>query len=73
MVHYEAALRATQGARPYQEDTAEIWPRPPGADGGWPNFSERLPLQPGFLVTVLADGMGGHAGAYTCSADSTPQ
>jgi PPM family protein phosphatase len=65
MVYYEAALRATQGARPYQEDTAEIWPRPVGGDG-WPSDG-RPGLEPGSLVTVLADGMGGHAGGSLAS------
>jgi PPM family protein phosphatase len=66
MVQYESALRATQGARPYQEDTAEIWPRPSGTDGGV-NFNSRPLLPPGHLVAVLADGMGGHAGGSLAS------
>ena len=68
MVQYEAALRATQGARPYQEDTAEIWPRPTGVEHA-PSFGpdQRPTLPPGNLVTVLADGMGGHAGGSLAS------
>jgi PPM family protein phosphatase len=64
-VHYDAALRATQGARAYQEDTADIWPRPAGVEG-WPVPGRPL-LPPGHLVAVLADGMGGHAGGSLAS------
>jgi PPM family protein phosphatase len=59
-------MRATQGARPYQEDTAEIWPRPLLGNGEpWPSHRPLPPI--GQMVTVLADGMGGHAGGALAS------
>jgi PPM family protein phosphatase len=63
-VHFEAAMRTTQGARPYQEDTAEIWPRPATGVSG---LGQRPALPAGQLVAVLADGMGGHAGGALAS------
>src|ERR671918_599588 len=61
MPFYESAWRATQGARSYQEDTAIIWPGSelPGPAPGV--------LEPGQLLAVLADGMGGHAGGAIAS------
>jgi PPM family protein phosphatase len=58
---YEAAWRATQGARSYQEDTAIVWP---GSTLPDPAPSA---LEPGQLLAVLADGMGGHAGGAIAS------
>jgi serine/threonine protein phosphatase PrpC len=58
MVQFQSAVRASQGARRYQEDAALIWPIAPVAPGA---------KGPERLVTVLADGMGGHAGGATAS------
>jgi protein phosphatase len=60
MYTYDRALRATRGAREYQEDTAVIWP---GDDSAAPadDVTGRR------LVAVLADGMGGHAGGALAS------
>ena len=63
MLTFDRAVRATRGARDYQEDAALLWP---GDD----------PLQPGVvavarddghLFAILADGMGGHAGGALAS------
>jgi serine/threonine protein phosphatase PrpC len=61
MHSYEAAGRAIKGARSYQEDTAIIWP-----GSALPDPAPRA-LQPGQLLAVLADGMGGHAGGAIAS------
>jgi len=60
MVIFEHACRATQGARPYQEDMAAFWP---GTD---PTVAAS-PETSGHLVAVLADGMGGHTGGALAS------
>ncbi|HKZ96512.1 MAG TPA: protein phosphatase 2C domain-containing protein [Hyphomicrobiaceae bacterium] len=63
MTPFEHASRATRGARSYQEDTATVWPGPdPSGSGTGANGS-----QPGELVAILADGMGGHAGGALAS------
>ena len=49
------AIKASQGARSYQEDAASVW-RPAGAADGAAR-----------LLAVLADGMGGHAGGAIAS------
>ncbi len=50
-----AAAAASQGARPYQEDTSAIWQPPVEAEGDAP------------LLAVVADGMGGHVSGEVAS------
>lgn len=59
---FEHASRASKGARDYQEDTALVWP---GRDTG--PTAMRAPDGAVPLVTVLADGMGGHIGGALAS------
>jgi len=64
MLKFQHASRASQGARPYQEDASAVWPGPgevtaSGADGP-PDGTD--------LVAILADGMGGHAGGALASS-----
>lgn len=66
LVGFEAAIRATQGARSYQEDTALTWPPAPG-QLHLPPFSPAGQKADGTLAAVLADGMGGHAGGALAS------
>ena len=59
---YEHAVRATIGARSYQEDASVFWPSPKGMmppASGW--------VPDGHCIAVLADGMGGHAGGALAS------
>ena len=59
---FEAARRASQGVRNNQEDCAVLWP------GGDDPFAPATDLcEAGRLDTVLADGMGGHAGGALAS------
>jgi protein phosphatase len=57
-VKFQAAIRASQGARSYQEDAAAVW-QPPDVDAG--------AAEPTRLLAILADGMGGHAGGAIAS------
>ena len=50
-----AAAAASQGARPYQEDTSAIWQPPVEVEGDAP------------LLAVVADGMGGHVSGEVAS------
>lgn len=61
MLTFHHATRASQGARPYQEDAAAVWP-------GRSPLVPRDRLPPGIdLVVALADGMGGHAAGDVAS------
>ncbi|MGE5511924.1 MAG: PP2C family protein-serine/threonine phosphatase [Bacteroidota bacterium] len=64
MLRFRHATRASQGARSYQEDAAAVWP------SGTPSPVPRDASPAGNdarLVTILADGMGGHAGGAIAS------
>ena len=63
MLTYDHANRASQGARPYQEDSAAIWPSDDPLTAGLP---AALPSDTTVLA-VLADGMGGHVGGALAS------
>lgn len=65
MLTFDYAVRATKGAREYQEDKAVMWP---DADGPWSPTASAQILQDGTRLAVLADGMGGHAGGALASA-----
>lgn len=54
----QVAIRASQGARSYQEDAATVWLPPDDAAGA---------AEPTRLLAILADGMGGHAGGAIAS------
>jgi protein phosphatase len=64
MLKYVHASRASQGARPYQEDASAVWP----GDGDLVPATPAEPPDGTNLVAVLADGMGGHAGGAIASA-----
>ncbi|MGD9802987.1 MAG: PP2C family serine/threonine-protein phosphatase [Hyphomicrobiaceae bacterium] len=64
MLKFQHASRATQGARPYQEDASAVWP---GPDFVAPS-NAAAPPEGTALVAVLADGMGGHAGGALASS-----
>ena len=53
------AVKASQGGRSYQEDSADVWQAPDGADLGSADATQ--------LLAILADGMGGHAGGAIAS------
>jgi PPM family protein phosphatase len=58
-VKLQYAVRASQGGRSYQEDSAVVW-QAPAASGSEGADATRL-------LAVLADGMGGHAGGAIAS------
>jgi PPM family protein phosphatase len=62
MLTFDRAVRATQGARDYQEDAAVVWP----GDNPW-QPSVALCAEDGSFLAILADGMGGHAGGALAS------
>ncbi len=62
MIAFDRASCSTQGARPYQEDSALLWPADGIARAHSPGCSQN-----GELVAILADGMGGHAGGALAS------
>lgn len=64
MLSFDAAARATQGARHYQEDMAAIWP---GTDDPFLPGAADPRVMDRELIAVLADGMGGHAGGALAS------
>lgn len=57
-VKLQVAIRASQGARSYQEDAAAVWMSPADDVGA---------AEPTRLLAILADGMGGHAGGAIAS------
>jgi serine/threonine protein phosphatase PrpC len=57
-VKLQYAVKASQGGRSYQEDSATVW-QPEGADRDGAGGTE--------LLAILADGMGGHAGGAIAS------
>jgi len=59
-VRFEVAIRASQGARSYQEDAASVWLPSEGTAGAGAGDATRL-------LAILADGMGGHAGGAIAS------
>jgi len=63
MLKYQHASRASQGARPYQEDASAVWP----GEGPLVPSGEVRPPEGTSVVAVLADGMGGHAGGELAS------
>jgi len=63
MLKFQYASRASQGARPYQEDSSAVWPEPGAASSA----ETAVPPDGTALLAVLADGMGGHAGGALAS------
>ncbi len=64
MLNFRHACRASQGARPYQEDAAAVWP----GTGSFQPKTAAAPPAGTSLLAVLADGMGGHAGGALASS-----
>lgn len=64
MLKFQYASRASQGARPYQEDASAVWP---GSDVAM-SAGSAAPPEGTSLVAILADGMGGHAGGALASS-----
>jgi PPM family protein phosphatase len=62
MLTFDRAVRATRGAREYQEDSALVWP---GDDPFAPGVTASL--ADCALLAILADGMGGHTGGALAS------
>lgn len=62
MLSFDRAMRATRGAREYQEDTALLWP---GDDPSAPVASATN--ADSMVLALLADGMGGHVGGALAS------
>ena len=60
---FDHAVRASKGARDYQEDAAVFWPPEEPSSGG-PQVPTANATR---LVAVLADGMGGHASGEIAS------
>ena len=61
VLKFDCAVRATRGARDYQEDAALVWP---GDEASLKSAS----VDAVQLLAILADGMGGHAGGALASA-----
>ena len=69
MLTIRYAVRASQGARSYQEDAAAVWPGV-GAEPDMPPSPlapRGVPPDGIVLAAVLADGMGGHAAGDVAS------
>jgi PPM family protein phosphatase len=65
-VHFDIAIRASQGARRSQEDCALTWPLGTSRDGS-ATLIALPPVRAGVAAAVLCDGMGGHAGGALAS------
>ena len=63
MLKFDHAMRASQGARHYQEDAAAVWP----GTGPLVSVLKGEPPRGTSLLAVLADGMGGHVGGSLAS------
>jgi PPM family protein phosphatase len=65
-LHFDIAIRASQGARRSQEDCAITWPLGTSRDDS-ATLIELPAAAPGVMAAVLCDGMGGHAGGAIAS------
>ncbi len=65
-MHFDIAIRASQGARRSQEDCALTWPHGSSRDDSTMRVDLPVGL-PGVMAAVLCDGMGGHAGGALAS------